>query len=103
MQGRQYCAHPSVSVGAVGTAKFVYCTGEKCSKRAIYGYEGQRPIYCRTCVPAQLKGTIRLTRDKSCEHEGCDTAPKFGTIERVCSVWFEAALRSVATAANRNC
>jgi hypothetical protein len=85
MQGRQYCGHHSVSVGAVNTAKVAYCTGKKCSKRACFGFLGQVPIYCRTCVPKKLKGTIRLTRGKSCEHEGCNTSPKFGTVDRVSS------------------
>eukprot|EP00953_Heterococcus_sp_UTEX-ZZ885_P010503 6139-Heterococcus_DN1.PRE.1 len=77
----QECNHGEpVDAGAavfVGTA--ARCRNyEACGKQATFGYKGKLPIYCKTCIPVDLKDDLVDTKHKRCEHEGCDTQPSFG-------------------------
>jgi EsV-1-7 cysteine-rich motif len=80
LQAREYCVHHAVDVGtAVLLGAAARCRNhEACSKQANFGYRGERPIYCKTCIPEDLKDTLIDVRSQRCEHEGCDTQPSFG-------------------------
>jgi EsV-1-7 cysteine-rich motif len=75
--------HHAVDVGDdvyVGCAE--RCQSETCGKRAVFGYKGKPPIYCKTCRPEELKDEITDVRNKRCEYEGgCNTRPSFGFIK----------------------
>jgi hypothetical protein len=90
MQARLYCGHHSVDkVDAVNLASSKHCKDEGCSTVASYGYAGKPAIYCKACIPEELKGELVDVRCKRCEHEGCTTQPSFGFKEdRVSAVYY---------------
>jgi EsV-1-7 cysteine-rich motif len=79
MQAALYCGQHSVGKGAVVcVGGGPPCIGDVCSKEATYGYKGEPAIYCKTCIPEDVKDKVIDVRSKRCEHEGCDTRPSFG-------------------------
>jgi EsV-1-7 cysteine-rich motif len=80
MQVRQYCAHHAVDIGvAVLLGPAARCINhEECKKYATFGYKGKPAIYCKACIPEELKDKLIDVIDKRCEIEGCNTHPTFG-------------------------
>eukprot|EP00953_Heterococcus_sp_UTEX-ZZ885_P001609 1391-Heterococcus_DN1.PRE.1 len=51
-----YCGQHSVGKGAVVcVGGGPPCIGDVCSKEATYGYKGEPAIYCKTCIPEDVK------------------------------------------------
>jgi hypothetical protein len=74
-----HCArHVVLAYGSVRTAGEQLCSGEACSKRAIFGYPGQDALYCSACIPAKLSCKLIDGDRLRCEHPDCCTAPAFG-------------------------
>jgi hypothetical protein len=83
MQVRQYCVHHAVAFGdAVFLGRGARCRNhEACGKQATFGYRGELPIYCKACIPEELKDKLFDVKNKLCEYEGCGTQPSFGKPE----------------------
>jgi hypothetical protein len=79
MQAKLFCGHHSVDVvDAVSLGGKVHCTNEGCSTVATYGYARKPAIYCKACIPEELKDKLIDVKSKRCEHEGCHTQASFG-------------------------
>jgi hypothetical protein len=75
--------HHAVDMGVpvfLGTAAL--CRNhEECRKYATFGYKGKPAIYCKACIPEELKDKLIDVINTRCEIEGCDTHPSFGSLE----------------------
>jgi hypothetical protein len=83
LQVREYCVHHAVDMGvAVFVGIAARCRNhEECSKQATFGYKGERPMYCKACIPEPLQGKLINVVNEFCEVEGCNTRPSFGSLE----------------------
>jgi EsV-1-7 cysteine-rich motif len=92
--------HHAVEFGApVYLGRVPRCKNhEACSKQANFGYKGKPPIYCKTCIPEDLKDLLVNVVTKRCEVEGCDTQPSFGKLGDKVSALFVAGLPSTSSA-----
>jgi hypothetical protein len=82
MQVREYCVHHAVGMGvAVYLGNAARCRNyEACGKQATFGYRGNHAIYCKACIPEDLKHKLINVKFTRCEVEGCDTQPSFGSL-----------------------
>jgi hypothetical protein len=91
VQAKRLCAQHAAGVeGAEYAGSGTRCSNEACSKSAVFGYPGQRPMYCKTCIPAELQGVLVDVKSKRCEYGGCAVRPNFGfATDRVSAVHHE--------------
>jgi hypothetical protein len=84
MMQSEYCSHHAAEV--VGTVRKagggVRCQSAGCNKTASFGFKkGERPLYCKTCMPADLKDKLISIRRAFCEGDGCNISATFGFLE----------------------
>jgi EsV-1-7 cysteine-rich motif len=78
-QAKLYCAqHAAGRDGIVNRSGVACCRNEACSKLATFGHRGQRAMYCKACIPAELKGTLTDVKTKRCELGGCTAVANCG-------------------------